>query len=76
MDGQLEIFMDQDMNNSYYEDFDNINPDESISQVFGDEQSETDVTSSSVSRTSAVWEYFDRNPSYALGYNVCKMCSH
>lgn len=76
MDEQLEFFMDQDMNNLYYEDFDNINPDESISQVFGVEQSEADVTSSSVSRTSAVWEYFDRNPPHAQGYNVCKMCSH
>jgi len=25
---------------------------------------------------SAIWLYFDKNPSYALGYNVCKKCSH
>ena len=25
---------------------------------------------------STVWLYFDKNPSYAPGYNVCKKCSH
>src|ERR1044072_7826423 len=46
-----------------------VNPDESVSQI-SRLTSDIDETSG-----SAVWIYFDRNPSYAPGYNVCKKCS-
>ncbi|CAJ0836687.1 1289_t:CDS:2 [Entrophospora sp. SA101] len=49
------------------------------SQVFGDVQSETTdanvSTTSSTLTSSLVWEHFDKNPSYALEYNVCKKCT-
>jgi hypothetical protein len=59
-----------------YEDFD-INPYESISNVFTDVRSEitdtnTDVSTSS--RESTVWRYFHKRPSDAPGHNVCKTC--
>jgi hypothetical protein len=79
-----QIFNDQEFNDFYQDDFDNINPyvhpDESISQIFNSMQSETSnindsATSSNVSIKSSVWEHFDKNPSYAPGYNVCNICA-
>ena len=49
-----------------------VYPDESASQVFHD-NSEVDSETSAVNST--VWLYFDKNPPYAQGFNVCKMCS-
>ncbi|CAH1767738.1 10153_t:CDS:1, partial [Entrophospora sp. SA101] len=69
-----ENFDNQDL---YQENFNNMNFDSS--QVFGDAQSETTdanvSTTSSTLTSSLVWEHFDKNPSYALGYNVCKKCT-
>ncbi|GBC01088.1 hypothetical protein RclHR1_40610001, partial [Rhizophagus clarus] len=62
-------------NNREYINFDNqewdydINPNESISQIF--QGSET----SSLVGASTVWLYFDKNPPSAPGFNVCKRCS-
>ena len=42
---------------------------DSVSQVSG--ASETSTTDFS----SSVWIYFDKNPAYAPGHNVCKTCS-
>ena len=58
---------DQDFNDSYQDDFDHILPDESISQIFSEMQSEIidindSAASSNVSRRSSVWNHFDGNP--------------
>src|SRR5947208_5012018 len=42
---------------------------DSVSQVSGASKTSTTYFSSSV------WIYFDKNPAYAPGYNVCKICS-
>jgi len=76
-----QSFDDQTIDNFYQENFDNVNLDYFNSQVFSDAQSEiTDtnisVTSSTSSLTSnPLWKYYNRNPSDAQGYNVCKNCS-
>jgi hypothetical protein len=74
MDEQTQgIFDYQEMDNFYQEDF-YINPDESISHVFTDVQSEiTDASTSS--KESTVWKYFYKRPHFAPGHNVCKTCS-
>lgn len=51
---------------------DEIIPDESVSQITCDTGSEIDA---SAITGSTVWLFFDKNPSYAVGYNVCKKCS-
>ena len=38
------------------------------------ENNETTILENSTE--SSIWKYFDKNPSYALGYNVCKDCSN
>ena len=74
-----QTFDDQTIDNFYQENFDNVNLDYFNSQVFSDVQSEiTDtnisVTSSTSSLTSnPLWKYYNRNPSDAPGYNVCKI---
>jgi len=72
----MEQINDQEMSNFYQGDF-GIVPEESGSQVFADVQSETtNIDSSIISlRESAVWRYFDKNPTYAPEHNVCKVCS-
>lgn len=54
---------------------DDIIPDESVSQVTRD----TELTNSEISASaivgSTVWLYFDKNPSHAPGYNICKKCN-
>jgi hypothetical protein len=47
---------------------------ESASQISGT-ASETSTSMALSSNSSSVWLYFDRNPAYAPGYNVCKTCS-
>lgn len=60
---------------------DEVRPDESVSQVINNTDSEANAGSEmSTSDTSnfqgsTVWLYFDRNPIYASGHNVCKRCS-
>jgi hypothetical protein len=56
-----------DLDNREWED--DINPNESVSQI------SQDSGASSLISGSSVWLYFDKNPSYALGFNVCKKCS-
>ena len=78
-----QTFNNQEFSDLYQDNFDDINhyihPDESISQIFSDVQGIADVDDSTalsnVSIKSTVWEHFDRNPSYAQGFNVCKLCS-
>ncbi|CAJ0838995.1 7404_t:CDS:2 [Entrophospora sp. SA101] len=75
MDEQIqEIFDDQEIGNFHQENF-YINPDETISRVFIDVQSETSDASTS-SKESTVWKYFYKRPSFAPEHNVCKtsMC--
>ena len=50
-----------------------ISPSESASQVSG--ASSTTSTAPSNNTSSTVWLYFDKNPAYTSGYNVCKSCS-
>src|SRR5215207_6586219 len=63
------------------EEWEEVRPEESVSQIIRNTDSEANAGSEiSVSDTSAavgstVWLYFERNPSYASGYNVCKRCS-
>ena len=80
----MEALIDEEFNpNQEGEEHDSdewedaLDPDESASQVShttytGSEASSLDITTSG----SAVWLHFDREPSYAPGYNVCKICSN
>ena len=77
-----QTFNNQEINDYYHqENFNRMNLDYFTSQVFGDAQSE--ITDSSISVTSSMssstsnplWQHFNRNPSDARGYNVCKNCS-
>lgn len=52
-----------------------ILPDESASQLNCDTELENSEISSSAISGSTVWIFFDKNPSYAPGYNVCKTCN-
>ena len=54
---------------------DDIIPDESISQVTRDTELTNSEISASTIAGSTVWLYFDKNPSHASGYNVCKKCN-
>lgn len=56
-----------DLDNREWED--DINPNESVSQISQDSES------SSLISGSSVWLYFDKNPTYAQGFNVCKRCA-
>ena len=54
---------------------DALDPDELASQLshvtlIGSDTDALDITG------SAVWQHFDKNPSYAPGYNVCKTYSN
>ena len=53
---------------------DDIIPDESVSQVAGDNELNSEIIASDISG-STVWLYFDKSPLYALGYNICKKCN-
>jgi hypothetical protein len=63
------------------EEWEDIRPEESVSQVVNntnsevDAGSETSTFSTSNFKGSSVWLYFDKSPSYASGHNVCKRCS-
>ena len=74
-----ETTMSDDNENAEWEDIFNlvhdpdnesINPNESVSQI---SQITSDISETS---GSTVWIYFDKNPSYAQGFNVCKKCSN
>ncbi|GES85576.1 zinc finger BED domain-containing protein RICESLEEPER 2-like [Rhizophagus clarus] len=66
----LEYFNNREYINFNNQEWDyDINPNESISQIF--QGSET----SSLVGASTVWLYFDKNPPSAPGFNVCKRCS-
>lgn len=84
MEEEIETFSertisDDELNSNQLEQegegVDDITPDESVSQVTCD----TELTNSEINALaitgSTVWLYFDKNPSYASGYNVCKKCS-
>src|SRR5579863_4846077 len=49
-------------------DWEDILPEESISQVA--------TTSTEAETKSSVWSYFDQDPEYCKGFNVCKICKH
>lgn len=70
----MEQINNQETYNTY-QDFDII-LNESASQVFTDIQSETTDanTSTTFSRESNVWDYFDKKPAYAPEHNICRMC--
>jgi hypothetical protein len=59
---------------------DEFDPDQFADIYEGDEwdtvsQASEISTSTVVSGSSSVWLHFDKNPPYAPGYNVCKICS-
>ena len=61
---------------------DQENPEEYDTEEWEDvlgpeEQICSELSALDISNTlgSTVWLYFDKNPSYAPGYNVCKKCS-
>ena len=56
----------------YNEDWENIiiNPDESASQV-----SQLNSEISSLNLENSTWNYYNRNPPDAQGFNICKICS-
>jgi hypothetical protein len=58
-----------DLNINNREWVDEISPNESVSQISRGSEA------SSLTLGSTVWSYFERNPSYAQGFNVCKRCS-
>ena len=66
---QFEDEYDKDKNNREKEN--DGDEWESFSQISGI----TSETSTSTASSSSVWIYFDKNPEYAQGYNVCKSCS-
>jgi hypothetical protein len=53
---------------------DEINPDESASNISRTSQASDSETNISLG-SSSVWLYFNKNPADAFGYNVCKICS-
>lgn len=64
--------------------WEDVRPEESASQITrntdsdvntGSEMDTSDIIDASTITGSAVWLYFDKNPSYATGYNVCRKCS-
>ena len=65
---QFEDEYDKDENNCKKEN--DGDEWETFSQISGI-TSETSTSTAS----SSVWIYFDKNPEYAQGYNVCKSCS-
>lgn len=60
---------------------DEVRPDESVSQVINNTDSEVNANSkmntsdTSNFKGSTVWLYFDKSQIYASGYNVCKRCT-
>src|SRR5271170_2658984 len=78
-----ESYLEYDEPDEEWED--DIHPNESISQVsrisaetsstVSQVSPETSSISTLISGSSSVWLYFDKNPSYAQGFNVCKKCS-
>ena len=48
-----------------------ISPSESASQVLGTSSASTAVTNIT---SSAIWLYFDKNPTHTPDYSVCKRC--
>jgi hypothetical protein len=73
-----------DLDQTFPEDeWEDVIPDEFASQVTRNTVSETITSTSNESDStiigspvgSTVWMYFDKNPSYASGYNVCKKCA-
>ena len=52
-----------------------LDPDESASQLSRmNIGSDTDTSDITTTLGSAVWQHFDKNPSYVPGYNICKIC--
>ena len=54
-----------------------LDPDELVSQLscmnIGSDTGASDLTTT---LGSAIWQHFDKNPSYAPDYNICKICSN
>ncbi len=72
-------FESEEIINNEENDFENlwedINPNESISQIYNIENTESE--SETIAEVgSSVWLYFNKSPSHAPGYNVCKKCSN
>ncbi|CAB5386900.1 unnamed protein product [Rhizophagus irregularis] len=75
---QETILDDEEFDFEYYTDLewqDDINPNESISQIFQSETSSLiSLTSAGSSGSSAVWLYFNKDLPHARGFNICKLC--
>ncbi|GBC27415.1 zinc finger BED domain-containing protein RICESLEEPER 2-like [Rhizophagus irregularis DAOM 181602=DAOM 197198] len=72
---QKDLVLDDEEFDEEWEDV--LDLDETASQLscmnIG---SDTDASDITTTLGSAVWQYFDKNPSYAPGYNICKICSN
>ena len=78
MEEEIETLSERTLSDKDFNQFepegewvDDIIPDESVSQITCDTELNSEINTSG----STVWLYFEKNPSYALGYNVCKKCS-